>query len=95
MKEGVVKRQEENATGVPGGVAGWLLSLIGRGRSQQPRLILLERITLAPRQSLALVEADGRRLLVATSGDKGPVFHTLDSDERGGRTQRSGRRASW
>ena len=28
-----------------------------------PRLALLERITLAPRQSLALIEAEGQRLL--------------------------------
>lgn len=81
--------------GAPNGVAGWLLARLGRRRSQQPRLVLLERITLAPRQSLALVEADGRRLLVATSGDKGPVFHALNFDEPDVRTQRSGRRASW
>jgi hypothetical protein len=39
---------------------------------------LLERITLAPRQSLALVEADGRRFLVATSAEGSPTFHALD-----------------
>ena len=41
-------------------------------------MALLERINLAPRQSLALVEADGRRLLVATSPEGAPTFYALD-----------------
>jgi flagellar biogenesis protein FliO len=61
-----------------GGLAGWLLGrLKGRGR-RQPRLELVERITLAPRQSLALVEAEGRRFLVATSPEGAPAFYALD-----------------
>jgi hypothetical protein len=53
----------------------------------QGRLALLDRITLAPRQSLALVEAEGRRILVATSVESGPVFYPLD--ERNGAENRS------
>jgi hypothetical protein len=34
----------------------------------------VERIALAPRQSLALVEAEGRRFLVATSAEGGRRF---------------------
>ncbi len=61
-----------------GGLAGWLLGrLRGAGRSA-PRLAVLERITLAPRQSLALVEADGRRFLVAASQEGTPAFYALD-----------------
>ena len=60
------------------GLAGWLLERFRRRRGSQPRLMLLERIALAPRQSLALVEADGRRILVATSPDGGPAFYPLD-----------------
>lgn len=61
-----------------GGLAGWLLGrLKSRGR-RQPRLELVERITLAPRQSLALVEAEGRRFLVATSPEGAPAFYALD-----------------
>ena len=60
------------------GLAGWLLERLRRGPHQAPRLELLERITLAPRQSLALVEAEGRRLLVATSPEGAPVFYALD-----------------
>ena len=61
-----------------GGLAGWLLGrLKGRGR-RQPRLELVERIALAPRQSLALVEAEGRRFLVATSAEGAPAFYALD-----------------
>ncbi|MGO9936254.1 MAG: flagellar biosynthetic protein FliO [Terracidiphilus sp.] len=32
------------------------------------RLEVLERISLAPRHSLALIEAEGRKLLVAIAG---------------------------
>jgi flagellar biogenesis protein FliO len=61
-----------------GGLAGWLLTrLRARGR-RQPRLELVERIALAPRQSLALVEAEGRRFLVATSPEGAPAFYALD-----------------
>ena len=61
-----------------GGLAGWLLGRFkGRGR-RQPRLELVERIALAPRQSLSLVEAEGRRFLVATSPEGAPAFYALD-----------------
>jgi hypothetical protein len=64
------------------GLTGWLAErLLGwlRGRRRAaPRLALVERISLAPRQSLALVEAEGRRILVATSADGGPAFYPLD-----------------
>jgi flagellar biogenesis protein FliO len=54
-----------------------------RGRERaEPRLELLERIALAPRQSLALVEAEGRRILVATSPEGGPAFYALDDSAR-------------
>lgn len=43
----------------------------------QPRLQLLDRISLAPRHSLALVKADGSLLLVATSAEGGPAFYPL------------------
>lgn len=65
-----------------GGVAGWLLGRLGGRRRPQPRLELLERIALAPRQSLALVEAEGRRFLVATSAEGGPAFYALDGEAR-------------
>lgn len=61
-----------------GGWAGWLLERFRTNRQHEPRLQLLERITLAPRQSLALVEADGQRLLVATSADGASAFYLLD-----------------
>ena len=61
-----------------GGLAGWLLGRLRAGGRRQPRLELLERIALAPRQSLALVEAEGRRFLVATSPEGAPAFYALD-----------------
>jgi Flagellar biosynthesis protein, FliO len=84
-----------------GGWAGWLLRRVRATRRHEPRLQLLERITLAPRQSLALVEADGKRLLVATSADGGPAFYPLDGRTAGagqrpaGENPRRSARVSW
>ena len=65
-----------------GGLAGWVMARLGGGRRREPRLALVERIALAPRQSLALVEAEGRRFLVATSAEGGPAFYALDERAR-------------
>ncbi len=84
-----------------GGAAGLLLErLMARLRGSeraQPRLALLERIALAPRQSLALVEAEGRRILVATSAEGGPAFYALDDSESPASRARAHRspRVSW
>jgi flagellar biogenesis protein FliO len=65
-----------------GGLAGWLLSWfpgrLRRGQRRAPRLAVIERITLGPRQALVLVEAEGRRLLLATSPEGTPAFYSLD-----------------
>ena len=80
-------------------LSGWLAGRFRRGGTAQSRLALLERITLAPRQTLALVEAEGRRLLVATSPDGAPTFYALDENSRGAThaalTARQPRRISW
>jgi hypothetical protein len=68
------------ATGSANGWAGWLLARWHGRQRAEPRLALLERITLAPRQSLALIEAEGRRILVATSPEGGPAFYPLDEN---------------
>ena len=60
-----------------GGLAGWLAAAVTQRRRPGHRLELLERITLAPRQSLALIEAEGRLLLVATSAEGSPAFYNL------------------
>lgn len=76
----VKQGQQERSTPI-GGLTGWLIERFrGASRRQPARLALVERITLAPRQSLALVEAEGRRLLVATSPDGAPAFYSLDGD---------------
>ena len=74
----------ENKAAV-GGLAGWLLDRLRSGSRRQPRLELVERIALAPRQSLSLVEAEGRRFLVVTSPEGSPAFYALD--ERSIRTR--------
>lgn len=67
----------------------WLIAKIsGRVRTES-RLLLVERINLAPRQSLSLIEADGQRLLVATSADGAPAFYALSAP---GRPRTSNRR---
>jgi flagellar biogenesis protein FliO len=79
-----------------GGLAGWLLARLRRQPRPRPSLALLERITLAPRQSLALVEAEGRRFLIATSAEGAPAFLALD--ERAGKLRRNSSpapRVSW
>jgi flagellar biogenesis protein FliO len=62
----------------PGGLAGWLLQRLGAQSRPGPKLALVERITLAPRQTLSLVEAEGHRLLIATSPEGAPAFYPLD-----------------
>src|SRR6266567_8495612 len=73
-----------------GGLGGWLLQRLGAHPRPRPKLALLERITLAPRQTLSLVEAEGCRLLIATSPEGAAAFYPLDSraDEPGSRTVR-------
>ena len=73
-----------------GGVAGWLWTRLRRNARPRPRLALVERIALAPRQSLALVDADGRRFLVATSAEGSPAFYPLAAQRKTGRA-----RVSW
>jgi flagellar biogenesis protein FliO len=76
-----------------GGLAGWLTRKLRGKRRTQPRLALVERITLAPRQSLSLVEAEGRRILVATSADGGSAFYALDETAGPGNARRVTRTA--
>ena len=73
-----------------GGLAGWLWTRLRRNAKRRSSLALLERITLAPRQSLALIEAEGRRFLVATSAEGSPAFYPLDHRRKTGRA-----RVSW
>ena len=72
--EGTAKRRWEKL----GGLAGWLLARWQGRTATKPRLALVERISLGSRQFLALVEAEDRRILVATSSEGGPVFYPID-----------------
>jgi len=74
-----IRKREINQNAQPAGLGAWLLAKFeGRRQRRQPRLELIERISLAPRQSLALVEAEGRRFLVACSPDSTPAFYPMD-----------------
>ncbi|MGA7858951.1 MAG: flagellar biosynthetic protein FliO [Terracidiphilus sp.] len=97
-------RTGNDAGGPAGCEGGWAGRLLARwhGRPRvEPRLALVERITLAPRQSLALIEAEGRRILVATSAEGGPAFYPLDENANpmaragGNRTLHGRPRVSW
>jgi flagellar biogenesis protein FliO len=79
------------------GLAAWLLAKVRRHDEAEPRLAVLERITLGPRQALSLVEAEGRKLLVATSQDGTTTFYSLDNGQPFTRVPRpqSARRISW
>ncbi len=84
--------REDAKTMRMGGWAGWLLGRLRPGGGARPRLELVERIALAPRQSLALVEAEGRRFLVATSPEGAPAFYALDERLAGDGKKRAGNR---
>lgn len=71
------------------GLAAWLLNRFQRRAFQQPRLALVERITLAPRQTVSLIEADGQRVLVATSAEGATTFFPLQTKPGLSRSQRS------
>jgi hypothetical protein len=71
-----MNRPDKGMAGVPGGVAGWLLARWHRRSGSERRLVLVERITLGPKQTLCLVKADGRSILVANSAD-GASFYPL------------------
>ena len=76
--------ESSQAAGLGARVLGYLRGGMRGGKRREPRLALLERIALAPRQSLALVEAEGRRFLVATSQEGGPAFYALDRTNAAG-----------
>jgi len=82
----------------PGGLAGWVLARWRRRPGWERRLVLVERITLGPRQTLSLVKADGRSILVANSAD-GASFYPLDGTRSrraaDGRPGGMGGRVSW
>jgi len=96
-----MKPKEKIKTTPMDGVAGWLLGRLRRvraGAGARSRLELVERITLAPRQSLALIEAEGRRFLVATSPEGAPAFYALDAapgSREISRMRPAGARVSW
>ena len=79
-----------------GGMAGWLLARWRKGPAR-PRLELVERIALGPRQWLSLIEAEGRRVLVATSAEGGPAFYALNEEPSAGAGSKRPRatRVSW
>jgi flagellar biogenesis protein FliO len=77
------------------GVAGWLIKKLHPGDHRHPELELIEKISLGPRHSLALVAAAGNRILVAFSNEGGPVFFPLPEKSGSASGGRSIKRLSW
>ncbi len=59
------------------GLAGWLLRYWRRTATRSAKLAILERISLSPKHTLTLVEAEGSRLLVATSAEGASAFYPI------------------
>ena|ERR1700761_9095736 len=83
-----------------GTICHWLLERVRRLPRPKPRLALLERIVIAPRQSIALIEAEGRKLLVATAPEGAPTFYALEGQHAvratfNDKASRAWRRSSW
>ncbi len=78
-------------------LAVWLLGKLRRTRAREPRLALIERISLAPKHSLALVEAEGRRFLVASSADGAAAFYPIEDarPNAAGRKRAAKARVAW
>ncbi len=74
---GTVRKQNPESLAT-GGMVGWVLRKL-RPEIRPKRLAVLERIALAPRHSLVLIEAEGRKLLVATAADGSPTFYPLET----------------
>jgi hypothetical protein len=96
----MMRSEQKGLSVVVGKLASRLLNrLQQRSLAQQPRLALVDRITLGPRQTLALVEAEGRRFLVASSQDGSPSFYPLGLEAPNGKGSRSriagGSRKAW
>src|SRR5580704_11767275 len=90
MKQGINSEAAPSPSPI-GGLAGWMLKRLRVVRRAPPRLAVLERIALAPRQSLALIEAEGRRFLVATSPEGTPAFYALDESSQYSARRHGGR----
>jgi hypothetical protein len=61
------------------GLAAWILNNWQTSLARPTRLALIARIPLGPRQAVALIEAEGMHLLVATSADGAASFFPLDT----------------
>jgi len=59
------------------GLVAWMSRHLHAAAAPPPQLSILARIALGPRQSLALVEAEGVHVLVGTSADGPPSFFSL------------------
>lgn len=64
---------------------GNLLSILWQGRGPRAvQLQLVSRMALGPKQSLALVEADGMRILIATASNSAATMLLLPKAEQAG-----------
>ena len=95
MGEFLLKMSAALRSGKRGGLGSWLMGRLRRDPRPRPSLAVLERVTLAPRQSLSLIEAEGRRFLLATSAEGAPAFYALDEGQASRRRSVVRARVSW
>lgn len=62
-------------------MADRILGCVRQARAPR-RLLVLEKVSLAPRQTIALIEVDGQKLLVASTQEGSPSFCLLNSSAR-------------
>lgn len=87
---GQIRSEAGPGDGARHGLAGWLLERIGHSSKTRPRLALVERISLAPRQTVSLLEVDGQKLLIATAPESSPSFCLLNPSMQGARRRLRG-----
>lgn len=61
------------------GVTAAIIARLRRGGTEMPRLAVLGRVNIASKQSVALIEVEGERLLVGTSQEGAPRFFRLSA----------------
>lgn len=96
--QGLTAGTGKNNGGLGAWLASWLKSAGWRLAASQakrpPRLSVVERIPLAPRHQLALIEADGQRLLVALNQEGTPAFYPLATTRQKAAAVSSARRVT-
>jgi flagellar biogenesis protein FliO len=78
-KNSAVKKRSDGTLLNWRGVTAAIFARLHRSGTEMPRLAVLGRVNIAPKQSVALIEVEGERLLVGTSQDRAPRLFRLSA----------------